>query len=1321
MLKRFLLKTFLLLLAGFFLAHWAAKEAVAQSCCTMSGWQYSRAITIDNTGGPAYANYKFLLVFDSQTPISQGKMMNVGQDIRFKDGQCGSELNYWIETGIQSPNTHIWIVVPSIPANSTTTIYMFYGNPGVGGVSNFGAVFTNTYTVTGTQTLGGTQNYDWFEVPAGAVLNTANGQVLTINADRIKIAGVVNGDGLGFGPGAGPGAGGSGGGGQGGGGGGYGGAGGRGGGNNNGGSANGTANGTDINMGSGAGGSDCGATARGGGAIKAEATSLDVTGTIHMWGRAGNYCCCGNSSEAAGGAAGGGISLRGRYVQGNGTLDVRGGKGGDSDDKEGGGGGAGGRIKIFYAVQNGFTGTTNVQGAPAGSGGQSGQQPGSAGTFAVNTYNSYSVTVGPEVVIPSAEFTTGGVCLGNDVNFTDASTISSGTITNWDWNFGDNQTSTQQNPTHNYTIAGTYNVTLDITTNSGCVASVTHPVTVNPVPTADFTFNDGCVNVQVDFTDASTISSGNITSWNWDFGNSTTSTQQNPSKTYSAPNTYTVSLTVESDSGCQNTVTHDVVISPNPAVSFTASSVCEGSATTFVDNSTVSPGTINSWSWDFGDNGATSTQQNPVHIYSGPGTFTVLLTAATASGCQSTSSQPVTVSASPLAAFTFDSVCLGTPTTFNNQSSISGGTISDYFWDFGDLQTSTQQNPTHTYAAPGNYNVTLTANSVDGCYDFIIHQVVVYPNPVAEFEVQDVCEGTPSVFTESSTISPSGSITNWDWDFGDNQTSTQQNPTHTYAGAQTYNVTLTVTSNNGCTHDTTVATNVNPIPVADFDFQDVCESIENNFTDQSTVANGSINSWAWDFGDNNGTSTDQSPNYTYAAPNTYQVNLEVVSDGGCMDDTTQTVTIFPGATADFSATTVCHGLETEFADLSVPSTGGTISGWQWDYGDNSPIGSTQNPTHEYGSPGTYTAVLTVTTSNNCSSQYSEDVTVHPVPVSGFTGTDVCLEETTVFTDGSTITDGSITSWEWTFGDSPNVNTSQNPTHLYLADGTYDVELITESDQGCRDTVQDNVTVFPLPTVNFSATPTEGCVPLDVEFTDLSSVTSGAITEWSWAADGGGQSASQNPGFTYLTAGTYNVSLVVTTDKGCASAATTVDMITVYPLPLANFMHEPNSPDILYPHIEVTDLSVGAVGWTWDFGDLSPDDTAQNPTHLFPDTGTYTITLVAESQYGCFDTTQGTVTVRPAFLMYVPNAFTPDGDGINDTFKPKGFGFRKYEMRIFSRWGHQLFVTEDPTVGWDGTYPDSDEPVMQGMYTYRIVVQEDFEYLSTYDGKVMLIR
>lgn len=1287
----------------------------AQSCCTMSGWQYSREVTIDNTGGPAYNNYKFLFVFDSQTPISQGKMDGACSDLRFKDSNCGNELPYWVETGLQTTATYVWVIVPNIPANAVKTIYMFYGNPGAIPQSNFGNIFTNPYSVVGTQTLGGTQNYDWFEVTPGSTLNIANGQILTINADKVKINGTVNGDGLGFGPGAGPGAGGSGGGGQGGGGGGYGGAGGRGGGSNNGGPAYGTANGTDINMGSGPGGSDCGATARGGAAFRAVGTAVEVTGNIHMLGQAGQYCCCGNSSEAAGGAAGGGILLQGRYITGNGNLDVRGGKGGDSDDKEGGGGGAGGRIKIFYGVNNGFSGNTNAQGGAQGNGGQSGQQPGASGTSTVNTFATYSVAVGPEVVIPSADFTTGSVCDGAPVSFTDQSTISQGNITAWLWDFGDSSTSDQQNPTHTYANANTYNVTLTVTTNSGCVASVTNPVTVNPNPVADFDFNNSCVNVAVNFTDASTISSGTVQSWDWDFGNGSSSAQQNPTHTYSAANDYTVSLIVTSDQGCTDNISQTLTVSPNPIVGFTATTECEGTATEFTDNSSVTPGTINGWTWDFGDNG-TSDQQNPTHTYGGANTYTVSLSVTSSDGCTSSSTQAVFVEPTPVADFTGTDVCLGTPTTFNNLSNVSTGTITDYLWDFDDNgATSDVLNPTHTFSTSGPHNVSLTVTSSSGCTNSTTIAVEVFPNPIADFDVQDVCENATSVFTDQSTVNGSN-ISSWAWDFGDGQSSNQQNPSHTYAAPNTYDVTLAVITADNCQHDTTISTVVEPNPTADFTVADVCESLPNAFNDASS---GAISTWAWDFGDSQ-SSNQQSPTHTYAAPNTYTVELIVATAAGCEDTTSNTVTVFPGATAAFSASIECEGTPTEFADLSTASSGGSITNWAWDFGVSGGTSAQQNPSYTYNSYGDYTVTLTVTTANNCTSVSTAQVQVYAVPQVNFSGIDVCLNEVTNFTNNSSIGDGQIDSWAWSFGDS-QTSTDASPGNTYATDGNYTVQLIATSDNGCRDTATQTVLVYPLPQVNFSNDPVGGCVPIDINFTDASTISSGSIVQWNWSAAGSGQSSNQNPSFTYTSAGVYDVTLTVISDQGCVSTQTASDKVVIWPLPSAGFLHEPVSPDIIYPEFEFEDISVDAEAWEWDFGDYSDGSAEQNPVHLYPDTGTYEVALVVFNEFGCTDTVIEEVTVRPAFLIYIPTAFTPDGDGLNDTFKPKGFGFREYEMRIYSRWGHQLFVTNDPEVGWDGTYPHTGEPVMDGVYVYRIIAQADFDYLKTYNGKVVLIR
>jgi len=1289
----------------------------AQTCCTVPGYQYSRTVTINNTGGPAYTNIQVLFVFNSQTPIGQGKMNASGNDIRFKDANCGANLSYWIESGINTNATNIWIKIPSIAANAVKTITLFYGNPAAAPISAFGAIFTNVYTAAGVQTLTGVQNYDWFEIPAGATINTQAGQLLTINARRVKINGTINGNNNGYGSAAGPGAGGSGGGGTGGGGGGYGGAGGTGG-SNNGGPANGTASGTDINRGSGGGGSDCGPTAPGGGAVRIQSEATEITGNITMNGGGAAACCCNNNSEAAAGGSGGGIYVDGRYITGTGTLNANGGAGGNSSDKEGGGGGGGGRIKLFACTQNGFTGTATVLGGPNGSGGLNGMQPGANGTFRQNPCNRYVISVAPEVELPVADFTTGNVCDGSPVNFTDASSVAQANITDWGWDFGDGNTSIQQNPTHTYATPNTYNVTLAVITDAGCTATNTLPVTVNPVPVADFSFADDCASAMVSFTDNSSISSGTVQTWSWDFGDgSALDNSQNPTHTYLQPNSYDVTLDIESDNGCLASSTQTIVISPVPVADFSATSACEGNATVFTDNSAVSTGNITQWSWDF-DDGNSSIVQSPSHLYASAGNYSVSLTVTTDNGCQHTVSLPVVVNPEAISDFSATSECQGTPTMFTDMSSVASGQITAYDWDFADNSgTSAQPSPMYIYTAAGNFAVTLTITTDFGCEASVTHQVDVYANPIPNFSVADVCLGEASQFNDLSSI-PSGFIVDWQYDFGDGSgAASVAGPSYTYSTSGQFDVELTTTSDNGCVVSITLPDLVNPNPVADFNFTDVCQTMPNMFTDVSSVSSGNITQWDWDFGDGSTNAITQDANHIYGSFGTFDVTLTATTAAGCTDDTMQTAEVFPGVVTDFSATTVCEGNITEFTDLSVASGSSTIIDWSWNLGGGSSA-ALQNPDHTYAGFGQYDVVLTTETDNGCTGSKTIPVLVHAVPTAQFATTPVCLQETTIFTDQSTIANGSIAQRNWDFGDG-GTSTQNSPNHLYTTDGDFATTLVVISDQSCSDTLIQNTTVYPLPEVAFTASVTDGCMPLDVSFTDGTTINSGALISWNWIL-GGFTSSTQNPDFVLEQVGTYDVSLVVVSDQGCSSVLTSPNHITVHPLPSAAFSWEPNIPDILDPTVQFTDGSQSAVAWYWDFGDGNIS-TNQHPINIFPDTGIFVVQLIAENQFGCLDTVEQELYVKPTFLLYIPNAFSPNADRVNDVFRAEGMGIRDFEMMIFDRWGEKIFYSNDILVGWDGLRSNG-EHFRPGVYVYRILVRNLVnDHLQDFNGKVHLIR
>jgi PKD repeat protein len=440
---------------------------------------------------------------------------------------------------------------------------------------------------------------------------------------------------------------------------------------------------------------------------------------------------------------------------------------------------------------------------------------------------------------------------GLTVLFTDASTGSPAT---YRWMFGDATESTEKSPAHTYPQAGTYAVSL-VVTNAGGQSSKSQFVTVSlgAAPQAAFDFQ--VVGQQVNFVDRST---GTPTSWAWTFGDSASSTEQNPIHTYAKAGPYTVSLTAKNAAG-ENTASKVVTIGAPPQADFDFQDA--GLKVNFVDRST---GTPTSWSWSFGD-GATSTEQNPVYTYAAPGTYTVGLKATNAAGSNSTS-KVVTVTRGTAPVAKFAATVNGNQVNFVDQST---GNPTAWAWTFGDGGTSAEQNPVHTYASAGSYTVTLKATNAAGSNS--ASQVVVIAAgtpPKADFSF--TVNGFTANFLDRSTGSP----TTWSWDFGDGTaTDPRQNPVHTYATAGTYTVVLTASNAAGSNSKSNTVT-VTPPPVANFTFSS--SALVVTFTDTST---GTPTSWQWNFGDG-ARSTLQNPVHTYASAGTYNVTLTASNAGG---------------------------------------------------------------------------------------------------------------------------------------------------------------------------------------------------------------------------------------------------------------------------------------------------------------------------------------------------------------------------------------------------------------------------------------------------------
>lgn len=418
--------------------------------------------------------------------------------------------------------------------------------------------------------------------------------------------------------------------------------------------------------------------------------------------------------------------------------------------------------------------------------------------------------------------------------------------------------------------------------------SPTTPVNINPEPVAAFNAPDVCEGGTTVFTDQSTISSGTITGWNWDFGDGGTSTLQNPTHIYSGTPPYSVTLTVTSGAGCTNNIVQQVSTIVAPAASFTFVASCANNPVTFTDQSTVASGTITGWSWNFGD-GNTSSAQNPTHQYASASNYSVTLTVTSDLGCTSSQTQQVSTTA-PTAAFSAPAVCNGATTVFTDQSTISAGVISTWSWDFGDGGTSALQNPTHVYGNSGNYTVSLTVTSDQGCTNTLTQQVTVNTLPTAAFSAPVACSNFPVVFTDQSTIT-SGNISGWNWNFGDGTSSTSQNPSHQYGSTvgNNYSVTLTVTSNLGCTNAVTQQVTTITAPNASFTYAPIQPDIINPLVQFANNSSGAL-IYSWNF-DNLGSSTQQNPSFTFpetAGNHTIQL---IAYNGSCTDTAYATINV----------------------------------------------------------------------------------------------------------------------------------------------------------------------------------------------------------------------------------------------------------------------------------------------------------------------------------------------------------------------------------------------------------------------------------------------
>lgn len=766
--------------------------------------------------------------------------------------------------------------------------------------------------------------------------------------------------------------------------------------------------------------------------------------------------------------------------------------------------------------------------------------------------------------------------------------------------------------------------------------------------------------------------------------------------------------------------------------------ICPGQTSTL-----TAPAGIGNYLWNTGE----TTQSI---IISDGGTYSCELTPLQGPACGVTLDVTIIEFPEPLADFevTNSFACFGEPIEFTDNSAIAvPGMISTYQWNFGNgivtpvsngaivavpNTTGTYTNPEHNYPGVGNFNVTLTIVSSDGCQDSQTLPVTINPLPVVVAGLdQTVCEG------EQVTLTAVGA-SSYSWDNGITNGVSFIPP----VGVTIY--TVTGTDANGCEDQDQVQVTVNPLPIVNAGLdQTICSG------EEVTLSGSGANTYSWDNGVNDGVAFIPAVGLVF-----YTVTGTTVN--GCEDSDVVSIMVFalPNVTA---------GPDQAICD-NVPITlnGNGASNYTWNNGvidgiafepplgnnlytvigtdangcenidqvlvtvyalpivnagqdqtvcENTPIVLNGNGAIIYdwnhgvinGVPfiqnvGQQTYTLIGTNVNGCENTDQVVVTVHPNPVV-YAGNDITICEG----ESVILTGSGATNYIWSNG----VN---NGEAFYPSQGVYTYHVIGILNTGCNSTDSLILTVHPKPVV--WAADVNVCRGSDAV------LKANGADAYLWS-----HGILDNVPFTPTQTETYAVT--GWNVFGCSDTASA--KVIVHEIPEASFYPRDYEITVLNPSTQFINTSVGATNYTWTFGDGTGESYEVSPFHEFPaeDPGVYEVQLIASNPFGCVDTAVRYIEIKDEIIIYVPNTFTPDGDNHNNSFKPiltDGFDPQGYTLYIFNRWGQIVFESHDTAYGWNGFYGLGGEKAQDGTYNWKIEVKEEHTTkMHVFVGHVNLIR
>jgi gliding motility-associated-like protein len=761
----------------------------------------------------------------------------------------------------------------------------------------------------------------------------------------------------------------------------------------------------------------------------------------------------------------------------------------------------------------------------------------------------------------------------------------------------------------------------------------------------------------------------------------------------------------------------------------TIAGVCNSKTVTFVNTSVGAT----TYFWNFGDGGTlgdTSNVMNPApYTYSVLGTYTTTLIVDRYTVCADTFTAIVNMNFVDANYTSNAPKCVTSAVNFTDASLVGpGATIVSYKWDFGapgNNDTTSVQNPSYTYSV-GNvsYNVKFVVTGSNGCKDSVTSGIGIQSTVVVNAGTNiTTCDNNQTVNLSGSIQNAGGGIWTASGAFSPSATSLTPIYTPTETAKQNGVDTLVLTSFSSpyCPNKSdTVLIIFNPGPVADVGPDlSVCKDVGSvSITATLTGATGGV----WHTLSTEGTFTDDSlvttfyhPGQTDTAAGSVILYLETTGNGICAstrDSLTINFTPLPVViikTEDSS----CSG-NPILLDVTVSTGAGTwsSSGTGIFLPNSTALNGVYYPSAADNAAGMVTLMFVSDDNGDC--QPVEDsltVIIKQSPTANYTAVSACVGSPVQFNDNSTAA-GSITNWNWVFGDLSLPSLAQSPSHTYSNCGSKTVTLVVTADNGCIDADTQTVPVYCIPVANYTAIGV--CVKEGTEFTNTSTVNNATIATSAWTFGDNTTSTDTNPAHSFPTSGSFPVTLIVTSSDGCKD--TLVQTLSIADGPVAAFTVSDSTSDV-GEAVMFNDESVNANTLNWEYGD-GASSTLTNPTYTYNTGGMYDVCLYATDAFGCLDTACHQQIVS-ALSSQGPTGFSPNGDGQNDVFYVYGGPFKKLEFKVYNNWGEVIFMSDSQSVGWDGKYKGVDQAV--GVYVYTVVGTTENDKEIKISGDVTLLR